>query len=155
MEPTVLHAGGGQTIWQLGNLFTVKAAAEQTEGRYSLLEQVCSGAPPPMHIHEAEEEAFYLIAGSLDLYVGDDVSKVEAGAFCLVPRGVPHSFVSTSPEPARMLVLVSPAGFEQFFADVENRFPEAGGMPSPDDVGPVLGELAAQYGLQIVGPPPQ
>lgn len=155
MDATVLHPGEGRAIWQLGNQFTVKAAGEHTDGRYSILEQVCTGAPPPMHVHDGEEEAFYLTAGSLDLYVGDEVHKVEAGAFCLIPRGMAHSFVSTSPEPARMLVLVSPAGFEQFFAEVEERFPEAGGMPSPEQVGPVLGELAAQYGLQIVGPPPQ
>lgn len=154
MEATVLRPGEGQAIWQLGNQFTVKAAGEQTDGRYTILEQICAGAPPPMHIHDNEEEAFYLVAGSIDLYVGDDVHKVEAGAFCLVPRGVRHSFVSTSPEPARMLVLVSPAGFERFFLEVEQRFPEAGGLPAPDEVVPVLGEMASRYGLRIVGPPP-
>ena len=152
---TMLQAGEGRSIWQLGNRFTVKSASEQTQGRYALLEQVCAGAPPPMHVHDNEEEAFYVLSGTLDLYVGDDVHQVEAGTFCLVPRGTRHSFVSTSVEPARMLVVLSPAGFEQFFAEVENRFPEADGIPSPDVVGPALGELASRYGLQIVGPPPQ
>ena len=151
---TVLPPGEGQSIWQLGNLLTVKATGEQSQGRFALLEQVAAGAPPPMHIHAADDEAFYVLDGSVDLYVGDDVLRAEAGAFCLVPAGTPHSFVSTSSSPARLLLIVSPAGFEQFFAEVERRFPEAGGMPTPEEAGPVLAELAAQYGLQIVGPPP-
>lgn len=155
MKPTVLPAGEGQEIWQLGNRFTLKAAGGETQGRYAILEQVCAGAPPPMHVHENEEEAFYLLTGSVDLYLGDDVHPVEAGAFCIVPRGTPHSFISTSAEPARMLVLVSPPGFEQFFAEVEEQFPEANGMPAPDQVGPALDELATRYRLQIVGPPPR
>lgn len=155
MQATVRQAGEGQKIWQLGNQFTVKAAGEHTGDRYSLLEQVCSGAPAPMHVHDNEEEAFYVTEGSIDLYVGDEVHRADAGAFCLVPRGMPHSFLSTSPHPARLLLLVSPPGFEQFFLDVEKRFPEAGGLPGPDEVGPALGELAPRYGLRIVGPPPQ
>ena len=151
---TVLGPGQGEAIWQLGNQFTVKVPGDRTGGRFALLEQVCGGMPPPMHIHDADDEAFYVLSGSVDLYVGDDVHRAEAGAFCLVPAGTTHSFVSTSPQPARLLLVVSPAGFEQFFAEVERRFPEAGGMPDPADAGPVLGELAAAYGLQIVGPPP-
>jgi mannose-6-phosphate isomerase-like protein (cupin superfamily) len=151
---TVLQPGEGEAIWQLGNQFTVKAAGDRTGGRFALLEQVCAGMPPPMHIHEADDEAFYVLAGSVDLHVGDEVHHAEAGAFCFVPAGVTHSFLSTSAEPARLLLVVSPPGFEQFFAEVQRRFPEAEGVPDPAAAGPVLAELAAQYGLQIVGPPP-
>ena len=151
---TVLQSGEGQPIWQLGNRFTVKATGDQTQGRFALLEQVASGAPPPMHIHEADDEAFYVLEGSVELYAGTDAVRADAGSFCLVPAGVPHSFVSTSPEPARLLLVVSPAGFEQFFAEIEQRFPEAGGIPSPEVAAPALGELAGKYGLAIVGPPP-
>lgn len=155
MKPIVLQPGEGEAIWQLGNRFTLKAVGEQTRGHFAILEQVCAGAPPPMHVHENEEEAFYLLAGSVDLYVGDDVHSVDAGAFCLVPRGTPHTFITTSAEPARMLVVVSPPGFEQFFAAVERQFPEANGMPAAEDVGPALTDIAAKYGCHIVGPPPQ
>jgi len=155
ITPTVLQAGEGKAIWQLGNRFTLKAAGEDTEGHVAILEQVCAGAPAPLHVHANEEEAFYVLSGSIDLYVGDDVHHVEAGAFCLVPRGTPHSFTSTSTEPARLLVIVSPSGFERFFADVEQQFPERGGMPAPEQVGPVLNDLAGKYGLLITGPPPQ
>ena len=151
---TLLEAGEGRAIWQLGNRFTVKAAGEDTRDRYALLEQVCTGAAPPMHVHDDEEEAFYVLDGSVDLYLGEEVHRAEAGAFCLVPPGVAHSFVSTSASPARLLVIVSPAGLERFFAEIEALFPEAGGMPAPDQVGPALADLAPRYGLQIVGPPP-
>lgn len=153
-DPTVLAPGAGVGIWQLGNEFTVKATGAETAGAYTLLEQVCTGAPPPLHVHDGEEEAFYVLEGSLELHLGDDVSAVEAGSFCLVPRGTVHSFRSTSERPARLLVLLSPPGFERFFARCEERFPRASGIPDPSVVGPVLGELAADHGLRIVGPPP-
>lgn len=151
---TVLGAGEGATIWQLGNRFTVKAAGEHTQGNFAMLEQICAGPPAPMHLHENEEEAFYVLAGSIDLYLGDGVHHLEAGAFCLVPRGTSHTFVSTSSEPARLLVLVAPSGFEQFFAEVEQQFPESQGMPAIEDVGPALTQIAAKHGCQITGPPP-
>ncbi len=144
INPTVLRAGEGRTIWQLGNHFTVKAAGENTLGHFAMLEQICDGAPAPMHVHENEEEAFYVLDGSVDLYLGDEVHHVDAGAFCLVPRGTPHTFTSTSAEPARMLVLVSPSGFEKFFAEVEQHFPESDGMPAPEQVGPTLTAIAAK-----------
>lgn len=153
-EPVVLASGQGQAVWQLGNQFTLKVASEDTRGGYSLLEQVCAGAPAPVHVHDHEEEAFYVLDGSLELHLGDTVTAVEAGSFCLVPRGTPHTFKSTGASPARLLVVLSPPGFERFFADVEERFPEADGMPTPDVVGPALMEMAPRYGLRVVGPPP-
>ena len=75
MKPTVLPPGEGQEIWQLGNRFTLKAAGDQTQGRYAILKQICAGAPPPIHVHENEEEAFYLLTGSVDLYLGDEVHR--------------------------------------------------------------------------------
>ena len=153
--PTVLPPGEGRAIWQLGNRFTLKAGGEQTQGRLAVLEQVCGGAPPPLHVHARDHEAFYVLDGSVDLYLGDDVHSVGAGAFCLVPPGTPHTFASTSPEPARMLLLVAPSGFEAFLAEVERAFPEADGMPAPEAVGPVLGGIAEPYGVEITGPPPR
>lgn len=153
-ESVVVAPGHGQAIWQLGNRFTLKVAADQTQGAYSLLEQVCAGAPAPVHVHDHEEEAFYILEGSIQLYLGDAVTTAEAGSFCLVPRGTPHTFESTGASPARMLVIISPPGLERFFAEVEERFPEADGMPTPDVAGPALTEMAQRYGLRLVGPPP-
>lgn len=150
----VLGPREGQGIWQLGNEFSVKATGEQTAGAYTLLEQSCAGAPPPLHVHDDEEEAFYVLDGSLDVHIGDEVVEATAGSFCLVPRGTVHSFRSTSETPARMLVLLSPPGFERFFEEAERRFPRSSGMPDPAEVGPALGEIGARHGLRIVGPPP-
>lgn len=151
---TVLGPREGRRIWQLGNEFTLKADGGQTQGGFTILEQVCTGAPPPMHVHEHDQEAFYLLSGSIDLFVGDEVHRAEAGAFCLVPPGVSHSFTSVGDEPARLLVIVAPAGFEQFLAAVEERFPPGEGMPDPATAGPVLAAIAGEHGIQVTGPPP-
>lgn len=154
-EARVVAPGEGRRIWQLGNIFTMKATAEQTRRSYTLLEQECAGAPPPRHVHEHDEEAFYVLEGTLDLFLGDDVVPVVPGSFCLVPRGLAHTFRSTSEKPARMLVILSPPGFETFFDACEQRFPEHAGMPEPAEAGAVLTAMAPDFGLRIVGPPPE
>ena len=153
-DGAVVVPGAGERIWQLGNIFTVKAGASTTRGAYTLLEQECAGAPPPRHVHEHEEEAFYVLDGTLDLYLGDDVVEVHPGSFCLVPRGTVHTFRSTSVTPARVLVVLSPPGFERFFVACEQRFPEIGGMPDPAEAGAALTAMAPEHGLRVVGPPP-
>ena len=150
----VVAPGDGERIWQLGNIFTVKATPAHTHGAYTLLEQVCAGAPPPRHVHENEEEAFYVLDGTLDLHLGNEVVSVAPGSFCLVPRGVVHTFRSTSDDPARVLVVLSPSGFERFFVACEQRFPETAGMPDPEEAGAALATMAPEYGLRVVGSPP-
>jgi mannose-6-phosphate isomerase-like protein (cupin superfamily) len=153
-EATVVAAGGGRPIWQLGNDLWVKADGGDTRGAYALLEQTCAGAPPPLHVHEREEEAFYVLEGSLELHVGDSVTEAGPGSFCLVPRGTPHTFRSRGDDPARLLVILSPPGFERFFDDCEHAFPREGGMPHPEEAGAALGAMAGDHALRIVGPPP-
>jgi mannose-6-phosphate isomerase-like protein (cupin superfamily) len=153
-EERILGPGEGREIWQLGNEMQIKAGGDTTNGAYTLLEQTCGGAPPPLHVHDREEEAFYVLEGMLDIQMGDRTLQAGPGAFCLVPRGTAHTFHSTSDTPARILVIVSPPGFERFFEQCEDHFPRSAGMPGPEEVGPVLGELASRHGLRILGPPP-
>lgn len=154
-EPAILSPGQGRTTWQLGHEFTTKASPVTTRGAYTMLEQVCAGPPPPMHIHDNEEEALYVLDGTIDIFLGDAVVDAWAGTFCMIPRGTVHSYRSTSPAPARLLLILSPPGFERFFEEVERRFPRASGVPPADIVEPALDAVVDQYGLRVVGPPPR
>lgn len=60
-EPALLPPGLGRTTWQLGHEFTTKASRAVTRGAYTMLEQVCAGPPPPLHIHDNEEGALYVL----------------------------------------------------------------------------------------------
>src|SRR5919109_78378 len=68
--------------------------------------------------HANEDEISYVVAGRLGTQVGDDVLVAGPGDTVVKPRGVPHAFWNAGDEPARLLELISPAGFENYFRAV-------------------------------------
>jgi mannose-6-phosphate isomerase-like protein (cupin superfamily) len=135
-------------ITVLGSTYRFLADGAATGGRYSLCEKTFWGDPPPLHVHEAEEESFYVLDGHGSVSIGGTEHPVAAGSFVLVPRGVPHTLHRTSQEPLRMLTLVSPAGFEQFFVEIAAT---PGGEDALDEE--ALVALAARYGCRFVDSP--
>jgi mannose-6-phosphate isomerase-like protein (cupin superfamily) len=140
----VLGAGEGKTISVLGASYTYKAAKEETRGAYALIEHTVAGDGPPPHIHATEEEAFYLLEGELNVVIGERTVTAKAGAFVLVPRGTVHTFSKAGTASAKVLVIISPAGFEKFFEEIA-------GPPDLDKIK----ALAPKYNLEIVGPGPE
>jgi len=140
----VLGAGEGKTISVLGNSYTYKAAKEETGGAYALIEGTVVGDGPPPHIHTTEEEAFYVLEGELNVLVGQRTVTATAGAFVLVPRGTVHTFSKAETASAKILTIISPAGFEKFFEEIAG----------PPDLEKIMA-LAPKYNLEIVGPPPE
>jgi quercetin dioxygenase-like cupin family protein len=136
----------------LNNWMRYLATGEDTGGRMALLEQRLTPAgDTPRHVHQYEDEALYVLEGRIRAVIGNDTVTAGAGQFVFLPRGIPHSLHADSPE-ARSLVVVSPAGFEQFFAGIgepaaSDDLPE----PSAPDA-PALIESAASYGVTIFPP---
>jgi quercetin dioxygenase-like cupin family protein len=104
---------------------------------------------PPLHIHPNTEEAFYVLAGQLRVRAGEHEHTLSAGGFILVPQGLPHTFTTAGPEPARFLIVHSPAGFEQFSIDVADAERQLGRELGPAELVP----LASRQDWQFVGPP--
>src|SRR5260370_4974493 len=76
------------------------------------------GGPPPRHVHEHEDEAFYVLEGRLTATIGGDTTLTAGPGECVfLPRGKAHSLHAETPE-IRGLALLAPAGFEQFFAAI-------------------------------------
>lgn len=149
-----LAPGEGEARWVLGERDTVKAAPAQTGGLFGCKESTApKGSGPPLHVHEHEDEACYVLDGAITFFVGDDVIPATTGTFVYLPRGVPHTLRIESDE-ARSLWFTVPGEFESFFLDSFPGAPE-GSVP-PDE--PVdfarLAEAAAAYGVTILGPPP-
>jgi mannose-6-phosphate isomerase-like protein (cupin superfamily) len=105
-----------------------KATAAHTQGRFSLMERTLppGGRMPPPHRHAANDEAYFILDGTVEFRVGDDVFEDTSGAFVLVPAGEAHTFGNTSGAPARLLVLHAPA-LDRYFEDLEHLWssPEA------------------------------
>lgn len=146
----VVLRGEGEVVTALGSRYRYKAVGEATNGAYSLVEEtLLDDEGPPLHVHEQEEEAFYVLSGRGVFVVGDERRELGPGDFVIVPRGAPHALARLGPDDLRMLVICSPAGLEQFFVEVERR-EAAGGSPMGEDD---VVSLAAEFGTRIVGPP--
>jgi quercetin dioxygenase-like cupin family protein len=96
----------------------------------------------PMHVHEHEDEYSYVLEGEVGVQVGDEVRYAKAGDFVFKPRGIWHAFWNRSDEPARLLEIISPAGFERYFAELKSLL-----EPQPDFEG--LAAVQARYGLTM------
>jgi len=114
-------------------------------GGFSLVEHPmpprCLGAP--LHRHSREDEYSYVVEGKVGALLGDDVVYGEVGDLIFKPRGQWHSFWNAGDEPARILEIISPAGFEKYFEEIV----DMGGSlrAKPQD----LGALATRYGLEV------
>lgn len=149
-----LAAAEGEPLWLVGSRTTLKATKEQTDGTLCLAEvHGPEGMAVPLHTHEREDEAWYLLEGEVTFQVGDRTIDASAGAFAFVPRGTPHGFCVRS-KTARFLDIRTPAGFEDFFRACGEE-PLADGLQPPERANPErIAEVAPQFGMQIVGPPP-
>jgi quercetin dioxygenase-like cupin family protein len=114
--PYVLGSEDGEFFWGVdGSLWTLKASAEQTGGRFSLIEefgQLQEGTP--LHVHQEDDEAFYVLEGELTFYLDNDQPiPASAGSFVHIPGGVVHAFKVAS-ETARYLITTTPQ-HERFY----------------------------------------
>jgi quercetin dioxygenase-like cupin family protein len=145
-RPVAVGPGEGETIQgPAGGPLTFKVRGAETNGALMALENVIApGDGPPEHTHAAEDESWYVVAGELRFKLGDEIASAPAGSFVFVPRGVPHAFVNAGAEPARILVMFTPAGMERFF----DRFAE---LEAFDPA--AFARLGREVGMEVVGPP--
>jgi quercetin dioxygenase-like cupin family protein len=145
----------GRALWTLGGLLTVKAAGVHTGGGLAVLERsLPPGFASPLHQHEREDEALYVLDGHLDAVCGARSWRLAPGGFALLPRGVPHCLAVRGATPARVLVMFSPAGFEELAAEL-GRPAETLGAPPADALPPrTLDVTVAKYGIRFAGPVP-
>jgi mannose-6-phosphate isomerase-like protein (cupin superfamily) len=146
MPATLLRAGDGLALDLDGVGVRYLIRGEQTGGRFSLVEHPIAprtlGAA--MHVHQHEDEYSFVTAGRVGVQIGDEVLEVGRGELVLKPRGVPHAFWNAHDEPASLLELISPAGFEQFFTDLAGLMGAEGG---PDEA--AVAHLLARFGLNM------
>jgi mannose-6-phosphate isomerase-like protein (cupin superfamily) len=96
-------------------VLTFLAESKDTGGRFALIEGSPSpGTEPPPHVHEREDELFYILEGEIDAYIGNEVFKVSAGECLFLPKLKPHTFIVRSPR-CRSLVLFVPGGLDGHF----------------------------------------
>jgi quercetin dioxygenase-like cupin family protein len=146
--------GEGDARWVTGSLDTVKVTASRTGGAFGAIESTeRRGDAPPVHVHESEDEAYYVIEGELTFFFDGERVVAPAGSFVFAPRGVPHTYRVDS-SASRIVAFNFPGGWEGFFVEAGT---PAGGEKDPPEVTPDyerLSRLAAGYGVSILGDPP-
>lgn len=102
----------------VGDTYTTLLGGEDTAGRFCLIDMhIPPGGGPPPHRHDFEE-SFILLEGEIEATFRGRTSVVRKGETVHIPANAPHQFHNASTEPARLLCICSPAGQEQFFAEV-------------------------------------
>jgi quercetin dioxygenase-like cupin family protein len=148
----VFGAEQGERYWIAGDTLTFKATAADTRGAYTLIEILAApGEGPPPHIHDNEDETFYVLDGRFEILVGERVIDAAPGTFALVPRGTVHRFRCVAERPSRILVMFTPGGLEGFFREAGIRAIGNGPAPAVDAAEMARTEVAAvRYGLHVV-----
>jgi mannose-6-phosphate isomerase-like protein (cupin superfamily) len=154
-SPTHIAPGTGLTLTLVGGVYTILLDGDATAGAYAVFEarEQPAGGPPP-HLHERDTESFYVLEGRFAFSVADRSITLEAGAFVSVPPGVVHTYRNVGPTTARMLVIVSPAGLDEFFLAVGHKLAGPLDPPAPvtdDDLARVVA-MAPKFGIRFAEP---
>lgn len=118
---------------------------EEAGARFSLVEHPMSAhaLAAPLHRHTREDEYSYVLEGRIGALLGDDVLVGSPGDLIFKPRNQWHTFWNAGDEPARILEIISPAGFERFFGELV----DLGGVTEAEPQ--TLAELCARYELEM------
>ena len=144
---TIVRPGEGVTgdLGSIGVAF--KLWGEDTRGAVSIVEHPFPvGALVPPHLHTREDEYSIVTEGEIGFRSGDREVVLAAGGYITKPRGELHAMWNAGKVPARMIEVISPAGFEGFFRELSDM--ASAGAPAPEAVG----ALAARYGLEFGRP---
>ena len=130
-------------LQSIGVRFMVWGA--ETGGTFSLVEHPI---PPrtlvaPLHLHTREDEYSFVLEGRMGAVLGDDVVQAGPGDLVFKPRNQWHTFWNAGDEPCRILEIIAPAGFEQFFQELSDL---GGVLNTPPET---LERLNAKYGLEM------
>lgn len=141
----------------LGIGYSLLIDSAQTGGAYEVMQFVVPvGHGPPPHVHELEDESFYIVSGEFELTLGERTLRARPGDCIHLPRRTPHSFRNVSGELATFLCWVVPGNLAGFFDAFARPWPKDDSLPPPvsdEDVARMLA-AAARYRIEMPQAPP-
>lgn len=137
-HPAISPCDDGTVAMAFGK-HIIRIFAEDTGGSCGVLEAVVPpGEGAPLHVHAREDELFRVLAGRFGFWCAGEYAELTEGGCIVLPRGLPHRFQNIGETEGRLMVVVTPGGFESFFPAVAREKPQA-----PADVA----ALAMRFGL--------
>ena len=123
-------------------------ATDDTDGAMSIVDSVTQdGEGPPRHVHDDADETFVVLSGQCEFWLNGRTFIRGPGETAFVPRGQEHTFRVVGGKPSRHLVILTPGGFEHFFAEMA-----AGQFRIPQDMDKIAAS-AARHHLRFTGLP--
>ncbi len=152
--PVVAHSVDKRpAVYVAGDLYTVLASGKETGGAYATFDAIIPpGGGPPPHIHSREDEAFYILEGEITFYAGGIKQVAPPGTWVHAYRDHAHRFKNETDKPARMLIMVFPAGIEDYFLQVGQPVVDRLAPvphPTPADIEKLIAD-APQCGIEIL-----
>lgn len=143
MTKPILRKKEEGEVWNvLGETIICKVPGEDTFGRFALVEET---SPPksavPPHFHRATDEIVYVLEGKYEFVIDGKPQTAEKGDTLVIPRKTPHGFRNLLTTPSVMLAIITPGGFENFFAEI-SKLPD----PAPDEIV----EIGTRNDLELV-----
>ena len=154
IAPQIFHrpADATRMYWGPGDLYKFLVTGEESGGAYFAMEAIVPpGGGPPPHIHRNEDETFYVLEGTVTIFLDGRPVAATPGDFVHVPRGTVHNFRNTAESPSRILVGFTPGGIEGFFREAGRLATDDGAAP-PVDEDEILRTMASaqKHGLEAV-----
>lgn len=120
-KPVLLGKEDGEVWNVLGEKIICKVRGTETFGRFAVVEETspAKGVIPP-HFHNQTDEIIYVLEGEYEVELGGKKSIARGGEMLVIPRGTTHSLKNRLTSPSKMLAIITPSGFENFFAEVSN-----------------------------------
>jgi len=149
VDAIVVQSNEGKALSLRGTRVAYKAEGERPGGGPTVLEFTAApGFGTGDHVHSRIEEIFYVVEGEFQIRAGDQMLRAGAGDVVLVPPGVPHGFGNPEGGPAKMVLIISPAGVhERYFEELA----ELLAKPGPPDA-QAISELRRRYDTEQVSP---
>lgn len=142
---SVLRSSQGHQGWLGGLGIRFMISGEESNGSFTLIEHRLKphALAAPMHRHAQEDEYSYILEGRVGAKLGEEIVYAETGDLVAKPRGQWHTFWNTGDEEARLLEIISPAGFEHYFEEMVRI--SGGGRPDPALAAPIR----QRHGLEV------
>jgi len=153
-----ITSNSANNLWFLNTFVTVRVSEKDGQDGISILEnRVPYGDSPPLHIHHTEDEIFHILEGEVLFKIGEQEHRLGTGETFIAPKGVPHTYRVESPLGGRWLTVTVKGDFEHLVRAMARpaerlELPEPAGELS-DEAIQILTETAAQYKIEVVGPP--
>ena len=146
MKPISVPEGDGRAVNVLGTSILIRVHGRDTNGILSVVESHdLPGGGPPLHIHHREDETFQILDGEYEFVAGDKTVTLGPGSTLFAPRGVPHTYRCCGSTSGRLLCVITPSGFEEFFERVG-----ALTAAQQQEISRVL-EISREFGLEMLG----